>query len=169
MITVKQNKKLSKNFTLHEMWRRFEVAKKLGIDNSPSIEVAERLRRLAIDILQPIRDAYNDAILVKAYRCEELNKAIGGVQNSRHLTGDAADCVCHENADVLFRIAAGLDLPHHKCILEINKLGGTWLHISQARENEKPKQLFMIIDFRNGKKVNYLARENAQKYYVKDL
>ena len=42
--------------------------------------------------LQTLRDAINKPITVtNAYRCESHNRAVGGVKNSMHLFGKAAD------------------------------------------------------------------------------
>ena len=78
-------------FTLAELIKS-DTAKKRGIDNTPSFEVVEHLSVLVERILEPLRAAYGKPITVSSgYRCEKLNKAVGGVTNSAHLRGDAAD------------------------------------------------------------------------------
>ena len=68
------------------------TAKKKGIDNTPSFLVVEHLDELVKKVLDPLRAAYGMPIKVTSgYRCPELNKAVGGVSNSVHQLGYAAD------------------------------------------------------------------------------
>jgi len=83
--------KISEHFNLSEFtYSRVAVAN--GIDNSPPDEVAERLRRLAIRLLEPVRVYCGEPLFVTSgYRCPALNKMVGGVAGSQHLTGEAVD------------------------------------------------------------------------------
>ena len=83
--------KCSKNFTLEELCSS-ATAKRDGIRNVPTAEAAVNLTILAQKVLQPLRDWWGKPILVTSgYRCPELNTAIGGVKNSQHMRGQAAD------------------------------------------------------------------------------
>ena len=83
---------MSKYFDLSEFIAS-DTAKRMNIDNTPSFEVVESLSELA-DVLDGLRAAWGSAIEVTSgYRCPALNKAVGGVQNSAHLRGVAADLV----------------------------------------------------------------------------
>ena len=69
-----------------------DTATKKKIDNLPSFEVVEHLSELIEKILEPLRVAWGGPIPVTSgYRCEKLNKAVGGVASSAHMRGDAAD------------------------------------------------------------------------------
>lgn len=69
-----------------------DVAVKKKIDNTPSFEVVEHLSELTEKILEPLRVAWGSPIKVTSgYRCDKLNKAVGGVASSAHMRGDAAD------------------------------------------------------------------------------
>ena len=47
---------------------------------------------LAAYVLEPLRKAMGEPIKIgSGFRCQQLNKAVGGVANSQHLTGQAAD------------------------------------------------------------------------------
>ena len=83
--------KLSKNFTLEELV--FSItANNHGINNTPNAEAKAALKRLAVEVLQPIRDAWDKPIVVTSgYRCPKLNACVGGVKNSQHVLGQAAD------------------------------------------------------------------------------
>lgn len=85
------NYQISKNFSYKELTLS-TTAKRLGIDNTPGITVEERLHTLCRKILQPLRDAWGEPIIVgSGYRCLRLNEAVGGVKNSDHIYGCAAD------------------------------------------------------------------------------
>ncbi len=68
------------------------TAQHLGIDNTPSKEAVTNLELLVSRVLDPLREAWGSPIIVTSgYRCEELNKRVGGVKTSYHLRGMAAD------------------------------------------------------------------------------
>jgi len=79
------------NFTLSEFVKS-DTAKRRGIDNTPDFEEVEHLEELVEKFIQPLRIAYGKPIIVSSgYRCEKLNKAVGGVTSSVHMRGWAAD------------------------------------------------------------------------------
>ena len=93
--------KLSKNLSLAEVTKS-NTAKRLGIDNTPDDWVTENLRQVAINVFQPLRDAFKCPIYVSSgYRSAELNTAIGGSKRSQHVEGRALDL----DADVYGRCA----------------------------------------------------------------
>lgn len=80
-----------KYFTITELTKS-ATATKQGIDNTPSAEVTANLTALVDKVLDPLREIYGKPIYVSSgYRCPKLNKAVGGVSNSQHLKGEAAD------------------------------------------------------------------------------
>lgn len=82
---------LSQHFLLYEFVRS-DTAQRLHIDNTPSEETIKNLVVLATRVLEPLRKFANKQIIVTSgFRCEQLNKAVGGAANSYHLTGRAAD------------------------------------------------------------------------------
>lgn len=88
--------KLTHHFDLSEFVYS-ETAERKGIDNYPTNEAITNLLMLCRDVLEPAREKYGKAMIISSgYRCEELNKAVGGAKNSQHLTGCAADIVCSE-------------------------------------------------------------------------
>lgn len=81
---------MSKYFQLSEFIYS-DTAKRRGINNTPSSDVIENLKVLA-EVLDKIREAWGSAIIITSgYRCDILNKTVGGVSNSSHLTGNACD------------------------------------------------------------------------------
>ncbi|MGH6922190.1 MAG: D-Ala-D-Ala carboxypeptidase family metallohydrolase [Propylenella sp.] len=84
---------LSEHFTLEE-FTASETAKAKGIDNSPTQEHLANLRKLAA-AMEPVRSLLGHPILISSgYRNPTLNKAVGGVEDSDHALGWAADFVC---------------------------------------------------------------------------
>ena len=82
---------LSKNLTLAEVTKSI-TAKRLGINNTPDDWVTENLRQVAINVFQPLRNAFGCPIYVSSgYRSAELNTAIGGSTRSQHVEGRALD------------------------------------------------------------------------------
>lgn len=88
---------LSPHFKLSE-FTRSATASKYGIDNSLSethpidAAIIDNLRKLCIHVLEPLRVAMGVPITIgSGYRSTVLNKLVGGVPHSMHLTGHAAD------------------------------------------------------------------------------
>ena len=80
-----------KYFTLSELTYS-ATARQRGIRNEPDETQKENLRKLVENLLDPIRERWGKPILVTSgFRSQQLNKAVGGVRNSEHLTGCAAD------------------------------------------------------------------------------
>ena len=80
-----------KYFTLKELCAS-DVATKKKIDNYPSFTIVEHLAELTKKILEPLRIAWGGSIKINSgYRCDALNKAVGGVSTSAHKNGYAAD------------------------------------------------------------------------------
>ena len=80
----------SKYFTLEEFLTS-STARQRSIENIPSYAVVLHLLRLAA-FLSELREAWGSGIRVTSgYRCDKLNKAVGGVPDSVHKTGYAAD------------------------------------------------------------------------------
>lgn len=80
------------HFSLHEL-QYSSTATKKGIKNQANDEQKKNLIKLA-SVLEIIRYTLgpNDPIKVNSgFRCPELNTLVGGVKNSRHMQGKAAD------------------------------------------------------------------------------
>lgn len=110
---------LSANFSWSEMLSA-ATATEHGIENVPGPAARAALSRLVLTILEPERQKLNKAIVVDdAFRCVELNRACGGVDNSQHVTGEAADIRCPEMPleDLFNDIRTG-NLPYDQVILE---------------------------------------------------
>ena len=95
--------RLSKNFTLEEM----VATSHKGLQDIPTLEVVQNLQKLCVLVLQPLRDTLGAPVYINSgYRSKRLNARVGGVPNSRHLQGKAADIHCDnlDYAKVIFDI-----------------------------------------------------------------
>ena len=82
---------LTKHFILEE-FERSGTAARLHIDNKIPAALVPNIRHLCEEVLEPLREHFNEPIYISSgYRCEELNRAVGGVTNSQHIRGEAAD------------------------------------------------------------------------------
>ncbi len=120
-----------KYFTMNELTHSATAIRK-GIDNTPDNTVKANLTALVANILDPLREAYGKPIVVSSgYRCVKLNRAVGGVARSQHITGQAADIqsVSKSRADhkKLFELVQRLRLPFDQLIDEYDY---KWVHIS---------------------------------------
>lgn len=137
----------TKNFSYDELIAS-ATAKRLGLDNTPSPEEKEKLRKLAEDILQPIRDRWRSPIIVNsAYRSEAVNKAVGGVPTSQHRLGEAADVKVggkdrnKKLFKMIYNMIAKGELKVGQLIDEYNY---QWIHISLPRKNKENNQILHI-------------------------
>ena len=84
-----------KYFTLDELIRP-EAYLQFGIINTvperKKAEITLSLIVLVDCLLDPIRERFATPMIVTSgYRCERVNKLVGGVDNSQHLKGEAVD------------------------------------------------------------------------------
>lgn len=123
--------KAMKYFTINELCRS-ETASKHKINNTPSAEIIANITALVDNVLDPLREAWGRPIIVTSgYRCEALNKLVGGVPTSQHKQGQAADISTGsiEDNKKLFDLAIKLKLPFDQII---DEYGYKWVHISYS-------------------------------------
>lgn len=89
---MKDNTVLTPHFKLRE-FTESATAMKHGIDNRPTPEVVENLRRLCTHTLEPLREKLGLPIIITSgYRTKELNDIIvHASRKSQHMSGQAAD------------------------------------------------------------------------------
>jgi zinc D-Ala-D-Ala carboxypeptidase len=121
---------LSEHFSLEELIAS-EVAARAGIDNAPSEPILANLRLLA-EGLERVRVALGGKPIhvSSGYRCEALNRAIGGAAGSAHMDGLAADILCPQFGPPLdvcrAIVAAGVETD------QIIHEFGRWCHVAFA-------------------------------------
>ena len=132
---------LSKNFSLSE-FTRSDTAQRLGIDNTlVSTEQLLNLAYLCHMVLQPLRDCFGPIRITSGLRCPKLNKAVGGVENSQHLKGEAADIYLPTKEMGVQYLKFLQTLPAvDQLIWEQSASGTTWIHVSSRRLGNNRRQ-----------------------------
>lgn len=143
---------ITDNFTLEELTAS-TTATRNGIDNSDvPYSVIVSLTKLCDHVLQPIREHFNEPVHISSgYRCPRLNELVGGVRNSQHIYGQAADIFLDgdtEKESAYFQwIRRNLD--YDQLILEGNQRT-SWLHISYNSPKKNRKQAWMQLQKTSG-------------------
>ena len=110
------------------------TAERLAIDNTPPRAAQQMLTVLVEQLLDPIRRRYGAPIIVTSgFRCPALNTAVGGVANSHHIIGCAADITTGsiERNRTLFALIIEMQAAHAIRFTQvIAEKGYRWLHIS---------------------------------------
>lgn len=136
---------LSENFSLEELTR----TRHDDCPNTPNEREKANLRRLAQEVLQPLRDTWGQPLTVNSgYRSLLLNTRVHGAQNSYHLRGMAADIDCGTDAAKAMRLALicrDERLPVAEVI--ISRRGAHyWLHVAlRAGDDRRPTVLTMTV------------------------
>lgn len=125
---------MTPHFKLSE-FTRSKTAEAGGIKNIPPADVLPHLQRLA-EGLERIRAMIGGCpiVILSGYRSPELNKAVGGVANSQHVKGQAADIIAPTYGSV-HNLARAIDLNSKalgvdQVIKERNSKGSEWVHVS---------------------------------------
>lgn len=130
---------LSPHFTLAELTAS-NKARAEGLDNTPPPELVPRLVRTA-EMLERIRATLGVPVIVTSgYRSQALNRAVGGVSNSDHTQGHAADFVAPRfgpPAQIAKSLAPLVDLLGIGQLIYEHIGGKAWVHVS-IRTPEKP-------------------------------
>ena len=132
---------LSPNFTLEELihtdHREF--------DNIPNEKELANLQRLA-EFLEQVKEVLGGKPIMinSAFRCAEVNKAVGSSDKSQHRLGCAADIrVPGMTPDEVVRAIIEAGLPYDQVIREFDR----WTHVSIPNtEVTRPREMALIID-----------------------
>ncbi len=144
------NRALTKNFSLHELLQSQEAVRSGFTEQfSPPPAVVANLEALCIHILQPLREAVQVPVVVNSgYRCERVNRGIGGSAKSQHLTGHAADIQSFTYGnEALFKKIIDMGLPFDQLI---NEFGYAWVHVSYDPKRNRRQVLEAYKDSRFG-------------------
>ena len=126
------NTPVTMHFTMEELYAS-ATAKAKGINNKPNAQQMINLVYLCAYVLEPLRVAMKEPIKIgSGFRCEALNKAVGGVSNSQHMKGQAVDlCIDGDmkKGKKWFEYIRK-NLPFDQLIWEHNAKGSYWVHVS---------------------------------------
>ena len=114
-------------------------------DNEPDYDETENLLRLA-NLLEQVKSVLGGVPIMvnSAFRCKEVNDAVGSKDTSQHRIGCAADIrVPGMTPDEVVKAIIAAGLPFDQLIREFDR----WTHISVPNvEGAKPRGQVLIID-----------------------
>ena len=168
--------KLSQHFTLGELCKTKHVTED---GNIPSHVAIENLKRICEKWLEDLRYSYNrlyvwddfsrnekggtrkenfleadleePIIISSGYRSPEVNRCVGGVHSSNHLTGCAVDirCVGVEQAiryaAILLNTADDRQEDFDELLIERNRKGRYWVHFAVRPPHEGNRRKVMMV------------------------
>ena len=148
-VEINNEVRLSEHFKLAELCKT-SVKTKDG--NIPSHVHIENLKKVC-GWLEMLRDEWNkrygdgdDPIIINSgYRSPAVNKAVGGVTTSNHLTGCAVDIRVLGMEQLLRYAVILLDIsdesqePFDELLIERNARGSYWLHFAVRPEGNRRK------------------------------
>ena len=132
----KVNQKTIKSdfFTLEE-FTRSSTAQRLKIDNTPGDEVVRNIQYGVQMVLDPLRRIIRSPIIITSgFRCSALNKAVGGVANSWHTKGNAADIRISDEEEAKTIFQALKTLPSVDTVLFEHSTSAIWMHVQWDME-----------------------------------
>ena len=114
-------------------------------DNTPNDQELANLRRLA-EFLEEVKDLLDGKPIMinSAFRCKQVNDAVGSKDSSQHRVGCAADIrVPGMTPDEVVKAVINSSLPFDQVIREFDR----WTHISIPNDPAgKPRRQALIID-----------------------
>ena len=119
---------------------RSNTAKRLNIDNSPNSYQISNMVGTAVKIFEPLREWVGGPVKINSFfRCEKLNRAIGGAKRSQHMEGramDLDDTFGHKtNAEMYKFIKENLNFD--QLIWEFgDDENPDWIHVSYVSDDE---------------------------------
>ena len=148
-VSINKQAKLSEHYSLAEFCK---TSVKTADKNIPSHVHIENLKRLCC-WLEMLRSRWNmmygegnDPIIINSgYRSEAVNAAVGGVKDSNHLTGCAADIRVAGMEQLIRYATILLDLSDEsqedfdELLLERSPRGGYWLHFAVRPSGNRRK------------------------------
>ena len=154
-VKINTQAKLSEHFTLGELCKTSAKTKDGNIPSHVHIENLKRLCRW----LEMLRSEWNnrygegiDPIIINSgYRSEAVNKAIGGVKGSNHLTGCAADIRVAGMEQALRYAVILLDISDEsqedfdELLIERSPKGSYWLHFAVRPPSQENRRKVRFI------------------------
>ena len=95
-------------------------------DNKPTLQDVANMTYGCIMLLEPARQVVGPIIISSGFRNSRVNRQVGGVANSQHLIGQAADIRPQDPA----KFQSLVDFLKSSEYTDQLLTGSTWLHIS---------------------------------------
>lgn len=133
---------LTPHFHLSE-FTRSSTAQRFGDANQPNAQELANLKRLA-ECLEQVRAHLggHPIIITSGFRNERVNRAVGGVPNSAHRLGLAADFTVPRFGSVLATCQAIADAPG-LCFDQLINEYDRWIHLGLRQAGDR-RQLLTI-------------------------
>ena len=165
-VSINKSINLSEHFTLGELCK---TSAKTPDGNIPSHVHIENLKRLC-GWLEKLRERYNQRYVLRSvsppslggeedteepivinsgYRSEAVNKSVGRVKGSNHLTGCAVDIrvagieQAMRYAVILMDYADETKQDYDEILIEKNRYGAIWLHFAVRPTDNRRKTMFL--------------------------
>ena len=122
--------KLTPHFTIEEL--AGTTIKKFQKQNLEEAESEIGKLYMLAGFAERVREIIGHPLIVTSgFRCKALNMHLGGAKTSQHLLCEAIDIICKKlSAKEMFDKIKVSDLKYEQMIVERNKSGAEWLHIS---------------------------------------
>lgn len=138
------------NFTPHFTYREMTdsaTARRLGISNEPGLVEMDNLQHLCSSVLEPLRAWYGQPVLVTSgYRSEELNYRVGGVGDSAHIHGAAADLHIRDTDEGRsFYWFIKTRCRFDQLLWEYGRGGACWIHVASWKDGSGRANRMMDI------------------------
>ena len=147
IVQLNSQANLSEHFVLGE----FTQSSHSNIYNVPTHEAIYNMKNLC-KWLEVLRERSGGPIRINSgYRSPAVNKAVGGVATSNHLTGCAADIRVTGMEQLIRYAAILLDYADEtgeefdELLLEKNRSGAFWLHFAVKPKGNRHKVLFISV------------------------
>lgn len=137
-------RKISKNITWDEATIS-PTALRLGINNEPNEAQYTAMVMVAEMCFEKARSVFGPIKINSFFRCEDLNKAVGGSKTSHHVLGSAIDMTLGSRSKnkKLFEWCKD-NLQYTQLIHEYGDgTGPDWVHISYIPEDLKNQVLYI--------------------------
>jgi hypothetical protein len=120
------------------------TATRLGIKNTPDDYQITNMVNIGVNVFEPLRKYVGGPIRINSfYRCEELNRAIGGSSRSQHCEGraiDLDDTLGHKTNAEMYKYIKD-NLSFDQLIWEFgDDTNPDWIHVSYVHPDENRKR-----------------------------
>lgn len=130
-----------KNFIPEEFFKS-ETACERNINNTTDDQDILINLNFTASKMQEIRNLLGEPIRISsAYRCLDLNRALGSKDTSQHIKGQACDFVCHSygTPEQIVHYLKKNNVEVDQCLME-----GNWIHLSIKKEGNRNEFAYFI-------------------------
>lgn len=151
--------KISKHISFKEGIKS-NTATRLGINNTPDDYQVSNMVNIAVNLFEPLREFVGGPIKINSmFRCEELNRAIGGSSRSQHCEGraiDLDDTFRHKTNAEMFEFIRK-NLSFDQLIWEFGDDNNPdWVHVSYISKDENRGRVMRAEKINGKTKYRYI-------------